>query len=109
MRCWTGSPHRDEVNAPSRDIAFLYRTGEQEAGKALLYPTMRGRSNTDLTRMVEALRHREQPEPLAAAAEWVRETYARIGSMNVDGILRQVGLNEHTSRGTWLHRRRENS
>jgi hypothetical protein len=59
--------------------------------------------------MIAALRQRNQPASLDAAAEWVKVTHNRIGSSNVEGILRQIGLGEYASRGTWLTRRRKNN
>jgi hypothetical protein len=93
----------------AKDVAFLFATNEADTGKAVLGTALHGRSNTDLTNMIAVLRQQNQPESLTAAAEWIKDTHARIGSSNVDGILRQVGLNEHTSHGTWLKRRRKNN
>lgn len=59
--------------------------------------------------MIAVAKTRNQPESLSAVAEWFKDTYARIGSSNVNDILRQVGLDEHASRATWLRRRRKNN
>jgi Caspase domain len=96
------------ARAIAKDVAFLFGTGEASTGRLLLGTALHGRSNTDLTNMITALREQDQPEVLKSAAEWIKETYARIGSSNVDGILRQIGLNEYATRVNWLKRRRKN-
>ncbi len=102
------SPDRG-VHTIAQDMAALFTIGEVDTGKLILGAALRGRTNADLTSMISALRRRNQPASLAAAAEWVRMTYAKVGSSNIDGILRQIGLDEYTSRGTWLKRRRMNN
>jgi hypothetical protein len=87
------------------DVVFLFGSGEAEAGAALLRKALEGRSSTELKSIVATLRERNQPESLAVAAAWVRETYAWMGN-NADGILRQLGLRDHASRKAWLPRRR---
>lgn len=91
----------------AQDIVFLFGSNEAEAGKSLLRKALKGRSNTELKSMIATLHQQNEPESLAAAAEWVKETYAWMGP-NTDGILRQVGLRDYTSRRTWLQRRRDN-
>ncbi len=97
------------VHTIAHDIAFLFDAGESEVGKEVLHRALAGRSNDDLRGMIAALRQKNQPDSLIAAADWVKETYVRIGPSNVDGILRQVGLGNYTSRKTWLQRRRQNT
>jgi hypothetical protein len=97
------------VHTIAHDIAFLFDAGESETGRAVLHRALTGRSNDDLRGMIAALRQKNQPDALVAAAAWVKETYERIGPSNVDGILRQVGLGDYTSRKTWLQRRRQNT
>ncbi|WP_410671596.1 caspase, EACC1-associated type [Amycolatopsis sp. cmx-4-68] len=101
-----------EAAAPGRgeraivhDVVFLFGSGEAEVGAALLRQALQGRSSTELKSIVATLREQNRPEPLAAAADWVRETYSWMGS-NADGILRQLGLRDHASRKAWLPRRR---
>ncbi|MDT7797163.1 MAG: hypothetical protein QOI78_596, partial [Actinomycetota bacterium] len=106
----------DEIAASERgvspiaaDIAFLFETGQAEAGRTLVWKVLQDRSNTALKSMVAALHERNQPDALVAAADWVKETYVRIGPSNVDGILRQVGLGDYTNRKTWRQRRRQST
>ncbi|MFJ7213203.1 caspase family protein [Amycolatopsis sp. NPDC098790] len=87
-----------------RDVVHLFGSGDPAAGRALLRTALGGRSSIELKSIVATLREHDQPESLAAAAEWVRETYAWMGS-NADGFLRQLGLREHSSRKGWLSRR----
>ncbi|WP_370962207.1 caspase family protein [Amycolatopsis sp. cg9] len=91
--------------AIAADVAFLFRSGDAGVGRALLHQALEGRSSTELKSIVATLREHDQPEVLAAMAEWVREFYAWMGS-NGDDVLRQLGLRDHTARRTWLSRRR---
>jgi len=93
--------------AIAQDIVLLFGDDEAKAGTSLLRRSLTGRSNTELKSMIATLHQLNQPETLAAAAEWVKETYGWMGP-NTDGILRQVGLRDYTSRRTWLQRRRDN-
>jgi hypothetical protein len=97
------------VHTIAHDIAFLFDAGESVIGRAVLHRALTGRSNDDLRGMIAALRQKNQPDALVAAADWVKETYVRIGPSNVDGILRQVGLGDHTTRKNWRQRRRQNT
>lgn len=87
------------VHALARDVASLFAIGEPQTGRLLVGKMLDGRSNSNLTEMVGALRQQGRPDALAAAADWVRATFAELGPSNVDGILRQIGLKEFTRRG----------
>ncbi|MEV5721148.1 caspase family protein [Amycolatopsis mediterranei] len=86
------------------DIVFLFGSDEPHVGEALLRTALTGRSSTALKSIIAALREHDRPEPLVAAAQWVRETYEWMGS-NGNGILRQLGLREYTERKSRLSRR----
>lgn len=101
------TPNRG-IHTIADDVMFLFSTGEEDTGKRLLDEALQGRSNADLRKMISVLRHRNHAQSLTAAAEWFKKTYARIGTSNIDDILRQVGLDEYASRGTWRQRRRKN-
>lgn len=104
MLAETAAAERGE-RAIVHDIVFLFGSGEAEVGRSLLRKALGGRSSTELKSIVATLREHNQPESLAATAEWVKETYAWMGS-NADGILRQLGLRDYTSRKSWLPRHR---
>ncbi|GAB3430954.1 caspase, EACC1-associated type [Actinophytocola sediminis] len=97
------------VQAIARDVAFLFGAGESHAAKLVVFGSLKGRSNSELKNMIGALRQHDQPESLAAAAEWARATYSSLGAANVDGILRQIGLDAYTSRRGLFRRRRKDT
>lgn len=76
-------------------VASLYAAGQSNIATALLTRALTGRSNDELEELIAALLPLGQPAALAAAAAWLKVTYAKIGDSNIDYMLRQLGLGEY--------------
>jgi hypothetical protein len=87
---------RDEP-AIAAYVASLYDAGQAAVAVDVLSRALATRNDEKLKALVAALRQHDQSAALAAAAEWIKATYAKMGESNIDYLLRQLGLGEYAS------------